>query len=157
MNVLEIGSGTGFVSTVLNHNKDINLIATEINPFAASCTRSNGVEVIRTDLFDCFKDTAVFDLIVFNPPYLPTAEDEKVPGWLNYAFDGGKDGRDTIRTFMERIRPHLKGNLLMLISSLTGVEEVRRMMQEKGFTVTIESRDKCCFEELVVLKGVLKD
>ncbi len=157
MDVLEVGTGTGFVSAVLAQNRDINLIATEINPFAASCARSNGVEVIRADLFSCFKDSAVFDLILFNPPYLPTADEEKVPGWLNYAFDGGKDGRDTIRVFLDRVRPHLKGSLLMLISSLTGIEEVHRMMQDKGFAVTIEGRDKCCFEELVVLKAILKD
>ncbi len=87
MRVLEIGAGSGFVSAVLRANiKGIRVFATEINPHAALCAKANGVEVIRTDLFKCIKPGnrgVFFDLILFNPPYLPTSEDEKVPGWLN--------------------------------------------------------------------------
>ena len=52
MRILEVGTGSGFVSAVLLANlKDISLVATEINPHAARCAKANGVEVIRTDLF----------------------------------------------------------------------------------------------------------
>ena len=34
MRVLEIGTGTGFVSAVLKANMDVDLLATDINPHA---------------------------------------------------------------------------------------------------------------------------
>lgn len=71
MRILEIGTGSGFVSAVLLANlKRICLVATEINPHAARCAKVNGVEVIRTDLFRGIKSKnpdILFDLILFNP------------------------------------------------------------------------------------------
>ncbi len=128
--ILEVGAGSGFVSAVLLANlKDISLLATEINPHAARCAKANGVEVIRTDLFRGIKPEKPenrFDLILFNPPYLPTSKEEKVPGWLNYAFDGGISGRETLERFLDEARAYLKpgGKILVLISSITGLEAV---------------------------------
>jgi len=34
-----------------------------------------------------------FDLIIFNPPYLPTLPRERIDDWLEYALDGGPTGR----------------------------------------------------------------
>jgi release factor glutamine methyltransferase len=154
MKVLEIGTGSGFVSAVLQANKKIKLIATEINPFAALCARSNGIEVIRTDMFAGIKEKNDFDLIIFNPPYLPTSEEEKVPGWLNYAFDGGINGRDSIKPFFQHVTKHLKsdGIILLLISSLTGIEEVKSEISKFNFESQIIAREKCSFEELLVIK-----
>ena len=161
MRILEVGTGTGFVSAVLRANlKNIRVIATEINPYAACCARENGVEVIRTDLFRGIKprsQEAHFDLILFNPPYLPTSEEEKVPGWLNYAFDGGTSGRETLDRFFDGVKDVLKpgGRILVLISSITGVEAVQEKMERLGFAVDIAGRTKVSFEELVVVRGKL--
>ena len=154
MKVLEVGTGTGFVSAVLLANRDIELIATEINPLAAACARSNGIDVIRTDMFAGIREGRDFDLVMFNLPYLPTSEDEKVPGWLNYAFDGGITGRDPIKPFFRDVNRYLKpeGTILLLISSLTGIEEVREEIAGFSFDSHIIAREKCPFEELVVLK-----
>lgn len=155
MRVLEIGTGTGFVSAVIQANRKVKLIATEINPYAAACAHSNGIEVIRTDMFAGIRKEEKFDLIIFNPPYLPTSEDEKVPGWLNYAFDGGIDGRVPIRRFLEQACSYLaaEGAILMLISSLTGIEEVREQIQMQGLRMDTIASVKCSFEELVVVKA----
>lgn len=161
MRILEIGTGSGFVSAVLGANiKSARILATEINPHAARCAKANGVEVIRTDLFRGLKpgnQEASFDLILFNPPYLPTSEDEKVPGWLNYAFDGGTSGRETLDRFLDEVRNHLKprGKVLVLISSITGIEAVKEKMMEIGFEVDIVKRKKISFEELMVIRGRL--
>jgi len=162
MRVLEIGAGSGFVSAVLRANvKGIRVLATEINPHAALCAKANGVEVIRTDLFRGLKPggpEASFDLILFNPPYLPTSEEEKVPGWLNYAFDGGVSGRETLDRFLDKVRNYLKpgGKILVLISSITGLEAVKERMEKLGFEVDVVRRKKISFEELMVVRGKLK-
>ena len=158
MRVLEIGTGTGFVSSVLLANVNVNLTATDINPHAAKCAKSNGIEVIRTNMFDGLKAEPCFDMIIFNPPYLPTSDDEKVPGWLNYAFDGGRDGRAAVESFLNHVCEYLAsdGVILLLVSSLTGIEDVSSRMEVMGFDVDIVGRDKCSFEELVVLMGKRK-
>lgn len=161
MRILEVGTGSGFVSAVLLANlKDIYLLATEINPHAARCARANGIEVIRTDLFRGIKPEKPengYDLILFNPPYLPTSKEEKVPGWLNYAFDGGISGRKILDRFLEEVRDYLKpgGKILVLISSITGLEAIREKMQGIGFKVDVVERKKVSFEELMVVRGVL--
>ncbi len=155
MRVLEIGTGTGFVSSVLLANANVELTATDINPHAAKCAKSNGIEVIRTDMFDGLKVESCFDMIIFNPPYLPTSDDEKVPGWLNYSFDGGRDGRMAVERFLDHVCGYLtpSGMILLLVSSLTGVEDVSSRMGAMGFDVEIVGREKCSFEELVVIMG----
>lgn len=159
MRILEIGAGSGFVSAVLRANvKGIRVLATEINPHAARCAKANEVEVIRTDLFRGLKPgnpKASFDLILFNPPYLPTSEEEKVPGWLNYAFDGGTSGRETIDRFFDAVGNYLKpgGKVLILISSITGLESVKEKMEKLGFEVEVIRRKKISFEELMVVRG----
>ncbi|MBP1908724.1 HemK2/MTQ2 family protein methyltransferase [Methanolobus bombayensis] len=155
MDVLEIGTGSGFVSAVIKANRKVKLLATEISPLAAICARSNGIDVIRTDMFAGLKGKEQFDIIIFNPPYLPTSDDEKIPGWLNYAFDGGIDGRKDVVPFLQKAGNYLKsdGIILLLISSLTGVDEVVMEIEKARFRPEIVSSTKCSFERLVVIKG----
>jgi release factor glutamine methyltransferase len=161
MRILEIGTGSGFVSAVLLANlKDIRLVATEINPHAACCAKANAVEVVRTDLFKGLKPRSLetrFDLILFNPPYLPTSKEEKIPGWLNYAFDGGISGRGTLEQFLSEVGDYLKpgGEILVLISSITGLDAVKEKMEKLGFAVEVVERKKVSFEELMVVRGKL--
>nr|HML25906.1 modification methylase HemK [Methanomethylovorans sp.] len=55
MKILEIGTGTGFVSAVIQSNLDVDLLATDINPHAVKCACDNGVLTIRADMFSAFK------------------------------------------------------------------------------------------------------
>jgi release factor glutamine methyltransferase len=91
--------------------------------------------------------------VLFNPPYLPTSEDEKVPGWLNYAVDGGVDGRKDVEPFMQQVSNYLKphGFILMLISSLTGIDEVIEKMRKYSFNAQVIASEKCSFEKLVII------
>ena len=84
--VLEVGCGSGLISrNLVPRVRDV--LATDINPFAVSMVKEYGIPVIRADLFRGIK--AEFDLVIFNPPYLPTSEEEKAAGWMNFALDGG--------------------------------------------------------------------
>ncbi len=66
--VLEIGTGSGYIAAALKEVADV--IATDINPHAVCAAKQKGVEVVRTDLADGLRGP--FDLVIFNPPYLPT-------------------------------------------------------------------------------------
>jgi release factor glutamine methyltransferase len=154
--ILEVGCGSGIISAVIKSNTKANVIGIDINPHAAKCTRENGVEVIRGDLISCIKGR--FDLIIFNPPYLPTKEDERNNGWLNAALDGGYDGRSVIYRFLEDAGRCLiqGGKILMLVSSLSGIDEIRSRMVYLGYTVEDNRHENYSFEQLTVLSASKK-
>lgn len=149
--VLEVGTGSGVVSLFV---KDVasSVVATDISPFACDNARLNGVPVVRTDLYRgiCGK----FDLVIFNPPYLPTSDEERLKSWLNRAFDGGPTGRDEIVRFLEGIDDILApgGRILMVVSTVTGVGEIMKIFSGRGFRGGEVASEKVPFEKLVVLK-----
>jgi release factor glutamine methyltransferase len=148
---LEIGCGSGFLSQELGP-KVARLIATDINPHAVRAAKARGIEVIRADLFRGIKGK--FDLILFNAPYLPTEPKERTGQWIDYALDGGESGRQTVDRFIEDLAEHLRpgGRALLLISSLTGLAEVRRTAKAAGFTAEVVADEGCFFERLYVLR-----
>ena len=152
--VLEIGSGSGRISATLPHQ--VTVLVTDISPPAVRYARALGVEVVRTDLFAgiCGR----FDLVLFNPPYLPTLPEERCDDWLEYALDGGPDGRSVIARFIEAVGSVLvpDGRFLLLVSSLTGIREVLEMMEIAGFTSEIVAKTRVEGEDLVVVRGVGK-
>jgi release factor glutamine methyltransferase len=158
---LEIGCGSGFISLELALRVR-SLLATDINPNAvratkaktieAKATRVKGIEVVRADLFQGIGGK--FDLIIFNPPYLPTTVAERNDQWINYALDGGESGRETIDRFLKCLPDHLLpgGRALLLISSLTGLKDVQEMAIAAGLTVNTVASVGCFFEKLYVLR-----
>jgi len=149
--ILEAGCGSGIISAVINANTKASVTGIDINPHAVKCTKENGVEAIRGDLLSCIK--GCFDLIIFNPPYLPTEERERHNGWLNAALDGGSDGRQVIFRFLEDAGRCLVegGKILMLVSSLSGVDEIKSKLMDLGYSVEEERNAKYMYEQLIVL------
>jgi len=149
--VLEIGCGSGFVSQSLGP-KVAHLLATDINPHAVRAVKARGIEVIRADLLRGIKGK--FDLILFNAPYLPTQSQERTGQWIDYALDGGENGRQTVDRFIEDLAVHLRpgGRALLLISSLTGLAEVQRTAEAAGLNAEVVAEEGCFFERLHVLR-----
>jgi release factor glutamine methyltransferase len=148
--VLEIGTGSGLVSCELARLTGI--VATDINPHAVSCAHDAGIEVVRTDLFAGIRGS--FDLILFNPPYLPTQPDERVDDWLEYALDGGESGRAVIERFARSVGKVLApgGRILLLISSLTGLCEVQNLFASLGYSVMTVQQEVVEDEVLYILR-----
>lgn len=151
--LLEVGCGSGIVAAVIKANTKAKIAGIDINPGAAKCTKENGIDAIRGDLLSCIKGK--FDMIIFNPPYLPTSEEERTGGWLNTALDGGCDGRRVIDRFLKEAGGYLdgRGKLLLLVSSLSGIEEIKSKMEALGYTVEIKSQKRFMFETLAVIVG----
>ena len=149
--VLEVGCGSGLISQELAARVH-SLLATDINPHAVRAAKERGIEVVRSDLFLGIRGK--FDLILFNPPYLPTSSEERSDSWINYALDGGESGRETIDRFLkdlpDRLRPD--GRALLLISSLTGLKEVQGRAMAAGLAVKTVASAGCFFEQLHVLR-----
>ncbi|MFK5951932.1 MAG: peptide chain release factor N(5)-glutamine methyltransferase [Desulfobacterium sp.] len=110
LNVLELGTGSGAVIISLARAMPgHHYFAVDVSPAAAEITLKNarslecvpGLSVVTGSWFDPFGPQAAFDLIVSNPPYIPTRDIETLaPEIQNYeprlALDGGIDGLDCI-------------------------------------------------------------
>lgn len=149
--ILEVGCGSGIVSAVIKANTKAEVVGIDINPHAATCSKENGIEVIRGDLLSCIKGR--FDMIIFNPPYLPTGEKVRIKEWINVAIDGGYDGRRIIYRFLEDVGQHLveNGRVLMILSSLCGIEQVKSRMRSLNYAVEDGIRDRFMFEQLTTI------
>jgi len=148
--VLEIGTGSGRIAAALV--QDCDIVATDINPHAVFCAREQGVDVIRCDLFSGLRGS--FDLILFNPPYLPTQPEERIDDWLEYALDGGATGRDVIERFADGVGGVLtpEGRILLLVSALTGIAEVCGQFDRYGYSCKEVVQETVEGEVLVVFR-----
>jgi release factor glutamine methyltransferase len=113
--------------------------------------------VIRCDLFSGIRGR--FDLILFNPPYLPTQPEERIEDWLEIALDGGATGRETIARFAASVGGVLapRGRILLLISSLTGLLDVQNLFAGHGFTAEVVRQQAVEGEALFVLRVTRRD
>lgn len=148
--VLEVGTGSGHIARELSRVADV--AATDINPHAVSSARECGVAVVRTDLTAGIR--GIFDLVIFNPPYLPTQPEERIDDWLEYALDGGITGREIIERFAEEAGRILApdGRILLLISSLTGLPETGAIFEKSGYRVFTLAEESLEDEILYVLR-----
>lgn len=153
--VLELGTGCGILA-VLAAERGGRVLATDVSEEALRCAWLNSwrngvgqrVELRKGHLFEPVGELR-FDLIVFNPPYLPE-EGEGDPRW-----SGGEDGRKVLDPFLSALPLHLSkgGRALFVQSSLSGVEETLRRVREEGLGIRLLSRLKLPFEELVVVEA----
>ena len=158
--VLEIGTGSGLVSMYASLLTD-DVTATDINynalELAEKNFKLNNINTIKLefgDLFEPVKDKK-FDVILFNTPYLPTDSDDIINDDLNYAFDGGLDGRKVIDRFINQVSNHLndKGIVQIIQSSLSDNDRTLDMFDRNGFVAGIAESEKFFFEEIVLINA----
>lgn len=150
---LDMGCGSGLLA-IIAARKGAAVTAADVNPGAAKITgensAGNGAEVraVFSDLFSGVHGT--FDLIVFNPPYLPAEGAEK----KDLAYYGGRDGREVITKFLLQAKKFLKrkGRIFLLISTVTGEKEVLELALKNGYSARQLARRKVPWEELIVLE-----
>lgn len=116
---LEIGSGSGIqLETVLKAGiKKKNIFGCDINKSAVKACKELGFICLESNLFSKIKGK--FDIIVFNPPYLP--EDFREPKDSRIATTGGKKGSEITNKFLKQAKHYLKdkGKIFLLTSSFT--------------------------------------
>ncbi|SEH15688.1 release factor glutamine methyltransferase [Natronorubrum sediminis] len=150
--VLEVGTGSGYVAGRIDAETDARVVAADLNPHAVRQARADGLEGVRADLVSPFADET-FDAVVFNPPYLPTDPDNEWDDWMERALSGGEDGRAVIDPFLDRVGRVLApgGVVYLLVSSLTGVDEVAAQAGEAGFSAVSVADESFPFETLTIL------
>ena len=162
--ILDMGTGSGIIAIACAlENPQAKVIGIDISKEAVACAKENAksnnaknCEFFVSDLFANKKlQGKKFNLILFNPPYLPTAKNEKIKGKLNLAFDGGKSGRETIDRFLDEFEKYIApgGILLMVDSSLDGTNKTLEKLKTKGFKTKIIASKSFFFEKLSVIRA----
>lgn len=153
--VVDVGTGSGYVGAHVASETGASVIGTDLNPIACRQAIERGIEVIRADLLDVFTANA-FDVVVCNPPYLPTTPEEERSDWMEVALSGGESGLKVIEPLLTDVGRVLRpdGCVLLLVSSLTGVEAVVERAAAAGFSAAAVAEHSFPFETLTVLKLV---
>jgi len=101
---VDLCTGSGAIAVVLGRRRpQARVVATEIDPVAAACARSNGVDVHLGDMASGLPPTLAgeADVVTAVVPYVPTGELRLLPRDVVAheplgALDGGEDGTDLL-------------------------------------------------------------
>jgi len=170
LNILEVGVGSGFViSNIAKKYPKNYFYGTDINKYALEKTKEEFKKVnknnksinsqkIKITLKNCnligFRKK--FDIIIFNPPYLPL-EDNEILEDLDLeskALYGGKKGNEITIEFLNKLERYLNidGIALIILSTLSKPEEVFSYLKNNLYNYEILGKKKLAFEELLVVK-----
>ncbi len=147
--VLDVGTGSGIQAiTAAKSSKVREVLAVDINSQALEQLKNKSVPKIRTLQSDLFANVSGhFDLIIFNPPYLPQDK-----GIADEAIYGGKKGWEISERFLEKVADHLSrdGFALFLFSSLTDKKKIDQIIEHNLLVFETLGQEKHSFETLYV-------
>ena len=155
LNILEFGTGTGCIAVALAESlRHATVYATDISDAALKLALENAlghhverrIRFVKEDLFREASLKGWADLVISNPPYIPT----KVIATLEpevlkepfLALDGGKDGLDALRAIIAAAPGYLKkgGWLVLEIGHAQG-PAVLRLLEKAGFDGRLVRKD----------------
>lgn len=148
--VLDVGTGSGIQALAAIKSEAKEVLAVDIDAESVKAVKKNGINAIKSDLFSKIKKGKRFDLIIFNPPYLP--EDEREDSESSLATSGGKKGDEIIVRFLKNAGKYLEknGKILMVISSLTPLKRIEKEMKRARLEKKVVASEKYFMERLEV-------
>lgn len=148
--VIEVGSGSGILS-VISAKMGGRVYSVDINPFAVLATlcssKLNNVDIniINCDILTCFRNK-IFDVGIFNPPYLPF---EEYNDWIEYSWSGGISGSEVLIRFLNTI---LAKRLYILYSSLSDEDKIMEIIDKRKMRINKKIEKTFGFERLIALE-----
>jgi release factor glutamine methyltransferase len=147
--VLDMFTGSGALAVAAAQDGAAAVTASDLSRRAALNARINAalnrvdVEVVRGDLFAPLAGRR-FDLVLANPPYVPSAEPELPSRGAALAWEGGLGGRAVIDRFCAQVGTHLLpgGSALIVQSSLTGEEQTVARLKAGGLSARVLARER---------------
>ena len=147
LKILDIGTGSGCIAiSLVKFLQNTHLVAIDVSNEALNLARENArtnqvdgrIIFLESDLFNhnFFKNDIKFDMIVSNPPYVPTKEiglfDAKTNSEPRVALDGGKDGLDFYRRINKVAGRFLEGEGLLILELGYGqAEKIKEIFSKK--------------------------
>lgn len=149
----EVGLGSGWVAERVAAATGARVVGDDLTAEACAEAAAREVEVVRANLLDPVADGAV-DVVLCNPPYLPTPPEAEWDDPMEEALSGGPEGRRVVDPFLDDVGRVLApgGHALLLVSTLTGLDEVRARAAANGLTTETVREESFPYERLVVLR-----
>lgn len=165
MRVLDMCTGSGCIAVSIAKNvPHIEMHAVDISKQALNVAKDNAklnevsVEFERSDLFDHV--TGKYDVIVSNPPYIPTSEIPKLMPEVGSfepveALDGKEDGLYFYRKIIAECKDYLNpdGMIFFEIGYEQGAD-VSALLQEAGFSQVAVVKDLAHLDRVVFGKMI---
>jgi len=162
---LDLCTGSGALAVTLELERPgARVVATDLSAEALEVAAANAaalgadVEFLRGDLFEALPSPPPrFDVVVANPPYVPSGEWDGLPREVRreprLALDGGPDGlRLLSRIAAEAPRFLVPGGLLVAEMHESHAEALPRLCREAGFASAEARRDLAGLPRLVVAR-----
>jgi len=153
---LDFGTGTGCIAIALAAKcPNVKIIATDISSDALALAKENAarnnvakrIEFLQGDEFVTLPDDARFDLIISNPPYIPTVEIEMLqPEVRDFdpraALDGGADGLAFYRKLAAEAKVFLKPDGKIMLEFGDGhADAVKNIFENEKWIVEAVKED----------------
>lgn len=167
--ILDLGTGTGAIALALaKHFPDARVTAVDRSAEALSLAAENAdktglrerITLLESDWFGAVPASAVFDLIVANPPYLSAAETAEtapeVRGFEPHAAltADGDDGLGDLRQIIAQARTFLRaGGLLALETGIAQHAELLALASAAGLARAASERDLSGRDRYVFAEG----
>ena len=138
--------------------------ATDLNAVAVGAARrtgaANGVprlEVVRGDLAEALAARLAghVDVLVFNPPYVPTPSDEVGSDGIEAAWAGGADGREVIDRLLPRVGALLRrprGRFYMVLVEENRPADVAKILATQGLSASCVVKKRARNEHLAIYR-----
>lgn len=150
------------VGEVTEDEKMLYGVGVDISEEALKVAKTNGekigvkAEFIQSDLFE--NVSGKYDVVVSNPPYIRTAVIEELKEEVKFhdpfmALDGKEDGLYFYRKIVEKSPEYLSngGQLFFEIGHDQG-EDVKKLMEQAGFTEVVVKKDLAGLDRVVLGK-----
>jgi release factor glutamine methyltransferase len=167
-NILDLGTGTGIIAIFFQQLKSIipnlnpKIYASDILSEAIKCATqneklngiNNEIVFLNSNLFESFPDNLKnsFNIIIFNPPYLPSSKLIKNKAKIDYSWNGGKLGYNLIIKFLKNALSYLNTNkehsIYCITSSITNIVEFDKEIKKMGFRNQIVKKKHIFFEDI---------
>ena len=157
---LDLCTGSGAIAVTLKHRcLRAEVTASDLSEGALKVAQknalANGVNVrfLKGDLWEPLRGVT-FDLILSNPPYIPTQDCETLQPEVmrepRMALDGGKDGLDFYRRIADGAREHLNpGGMIAVELGVGEAEDVAELFRRAGLADVEIRKDLYGVERMV--------
>jgi release factor glutamine methyltransferase len=162
---LDLCTGSGCVGVTLALERpSARVVAVDLSADALALAGENAaalgaaIELLRGDLYEPLPPEARFDVVVANPPYVPSAELPGLARELRHepalALDGGADGLRVARLLVAGALPRLApGGTLVVEMHERHADALPRLCLEAGFASAQARRDLAGLPRYVVARA----
>lgn len=161
---VEVGSGSGVVSSAVCKTLGIACLTTDINPKACNATRQTSIhhgvggqlDTLCGDLLGPLlpRLNKKVDILLFNPPYVPTDSSEISSSSISRAWAGGLNGREVIDRLLPLVPDLLspQGVFYLLLLKENKPREIEDFFNNRGFESKVVLCRRAGTERLLILK-----